>query len=176
MPRTIPLSLVAGKFPSSTWRTFALRSWRTSGARRLRSTAGWCGERGCWADRTHGSGSHSLNRAACVACTKQWPSPILALHRCFVGRRRFGHYGLVYVKNAGLSADALEAFYASYLEFTDRPRAEKEALSGKDIWFQRGWTPPNTEQAVVAGGQCVCWMGAHLLSPLSLLLLLLLGG
>ena len=67
--------------------------------------------------------------------------------------RGFGHFGLVYVKNASLASEDLESFYRSYLEFTARPLAEKEALSGDDIWYQRGWTPPNTEQAVVAGGQ-----------------------
>jgi hypothetical protein len=25
-------------------------------------------------------------------------------------------------------------------------------FSGADIWYQRGWTPPNTEKAVIAGG------------------------
>ena len=30
---------------------------------------------------------------------------------------------------------------------------EKARFGGADIWFQRGWTPPNTERAVVAGGQ-----------------------
>ncbi len=68
-------------------------------------------------------------------------------------RRAFGHYGLVYLRNHGVDIDLLEAFYDTFLEFTDRPEADKRKMSGGDIWYQRGWTPPNTEKAVVAGGQ-----------------------
>jgi isopenicillin N synthase-like dioxygenase len=68
-------------------------------------------------------------------------------------RRGFGHFGLVYLRNHGVDIDLLERFYDAFLAFTDRPEAEKQKLSGGDIWYQRGWTPPNTEQAVVAGGQ-----------------------
>lgn len=66
-------------------------------------------------------------------------------------REGFGHYGLVYLRNHGVDLDLLERFYEAFLAFTDRPRDEKEKLSGEDVWYQRGWTPPNTEQAVVAG-------------------------
>lgn len=68
-------------------------------------------------------------------------------------RRAFGHYGLVYLRNHGVDIDLLETFYDAFLEFTDRPEEEKEKLGRGDIWYQRGWTPPNTEKAVVAGGQ-----------------------
>ena len=65
----------------------------------------------------------------------------------------FGHYGLVYIRNHGIDAEELEAFYDSFIEVTDRDQSEKETWSMPEIWFQRGWTPPNTEKAVVAGGQ-----------------------
>ncbi len=65
----------------------------------------------------------------------------------------FGTYGLVYIRNHGIEPDQLESFYDSFIEFTDRPTEEKEELSRPEIWFQRGWTPPETEKAVAAGGQ-----------------------
>lgn len=68
-------------------------------------------------------------------------------------REGFGTYGLVYIRNHGVDLDRLEAFYEAYLAFTDRPDDEKAKLGTGDIWYQRGWTPPNTEKAVIAGGQ-----------------------
>lgn len=68
-------------------------------------------------------------------------------------RDGFGHFGLVYIRNHGVDMELLEDFYRAFLGFTERSQAEKEALSGGDVWYQRGWTPPNTEQAVVSGGQ-----------------------
>ncbi len=68
-------------------------------------------------------------------------------------RRGLGEFGLIYVRGHGIDPDLLERFYDSFVAFTERPLEDKQALSGEDIWFQRGWTPPNTEQAVVAGGQ-----------------------
>lgn len=65
----------------------------------------------------------------------------------------FGHYGLVYIKNHEMEPAQLDAFYKAFLGYTSRSVSEKEQLSLPDIWYQRGWTPPNTEQAVVAGGQ-----------------------
>ena len=65
----------------------------------------------------------------------------------------FGHYGLVYIRNHGIDQEELESFYDSFIEVTDRDLSEKETWSMPEIWFQRGWTPPNTEKAVVAGGQ-----------------------
>jgi isopenicillin N synthase-like dioxygenase len=49
--------------------------------------------------------------------------------------------------------DLLEAFYDAFLAFTERPDEEKEELGRGDLWYQRGWTPPNTEEAVVSTGQ-----------------------
>lgn len=68
-------------------------------------------------------------------------------------REGFGHFGLVYIRNHGIEADKLEAFYDTFLQVTDRPTQEKQQLGGADIWYQRGWTPPDTEKAVAAGGQ-----------------------
>lgn len=65
----------------------------------------------------------------------------------------FGHYGLIYIRHHGIEAEALQAFYDAFLGFTAEPTEAKEAVSRGDIWYQRGWTPPNTERAVVAGGQ-----------------------
>ena len=72
---------------------------------------------------------------------------------CDALMKGFGTYGLVYVRNHGLGAQELDAFYDEFLEFTNRPESAKREVSMDEIWFQRGWTPPNTEKAVVAGGQ-----------------------
>jgi isopenicillin N synthase-like dioxygenase len=77
----------------------------------------------------------------------------------------FGHFGLVYVKNHGVDGGNVDALYDEFLQLTARPTAEKERFGRADIWFQRGWTPPNTEKAVVAGGQPdfkECWFAAPL--------------
>lgn len=68
-------------------------------------------------------------------------------------RRAFGHFGLIYIRNHGVDMERLEAFYDAYLAFCARPEADKQKMSTPSIWYQRGWTPPNTEKAVVAGGQ-----------------------
>jgi isopenicillin N synthase-like dioxygenase len=68
-------------------------------------------------------------------------------------REAFGHFGLVYVKGHELSGAEIDAFYDSFMRFTRRPEAYKQAFARADLWYQRGWTPPNTEKAVVAGGQ-----------------------
>jgi len=65
----------------------------------------------------------------------------------------FGTYGLVYIRSHGIEPAELDAFYDEFLAFTRRDEADKRRLGGDEIWFQRGWTPPNTERAVVAGGQ-----------------------
>ena len=67
--------------------------------------------------------------------------------------RAFGHFGLIYIRNHGIASEDLDSFYEEFLGFTRRPTEEKASLGGDAIWFQRGWTPPNTERAVVAGGQ-----------------------
>ncbi len=65
--------------------------------------------------------------------------------------RGFGHYGLMYIRNHDVDIDLVDAFYDAFLEFTERPEPDKQELSRGDLWYQRGWTPPNTEEAVVAG-------------------------
>jgi isopenicillin N synthase-like dioxygenase len=78
-------------------------------------------------------------------------------------KHAFGHYGLVYVKSHGVDAANVDALYDLFLRFTARPEAEKKPYGRADLWFQRGWTPPNTEKAVVAGGQPdfkECWFAA----------------
>lgn len=65
----------------------------------------------------------------------------------------FSIYGLVYVANHGVDLALRERVFDRFVDFTNRAPAEKEKLNRPDIWYQRGWTPPNTEQAVVAGGQ-----------------------
>ncbi|MEM9191996.1 MAG: 2-oxoglutarate and iron-dependent oxygenase domain-containing protein [Myxococcota bacterium] len=64
-----------------------------------------------------------------------------------------GEYGLIYIQNHGVEKERLERLYDALVALTKRPEEEKRSWSGTDIWYQRGWTPPNTEQAVVAGGQ-----------------------
>lgn len=68
-------------------------------------------------------------------------------------RDAFGRFGLVYVKGHGVDTRALEAFYGDFRSFTARPEPEKRSVARPDLWFQRGWTPPNTEVAVASGGQ-----------------------
>ncbi len=68
-------------------------------------------------------------------------------------RVAFGEYGLVYVRNHGIPRDDVLALYDQFFDVLRRPSEEKATWGGPDIWYQRGWTPPNTEQAVVAGGQ-----------------------
>lgn len=73
----------------------------------------------------------------------------------------FGEYGLVYVRSHGVPDTT--ALYDEFTAVTDRPRAEKERWNHPEIWYQRGWTPPNTERAVIAGGQPdfkECWFAA----------------
>jgi len=66
----------------------------------------------------------------------------------------FGEYGLVYIASSGVEEARLHRFYDTLVSlFTERTDEEKGTWARPDIWYQRGWTPPNTEQAVIAGGQ-----------------------
>lgn len=65
----------------------------------------------------------------------------------------FGRFGLVYLRGHGITPEALNAYYDHFLAFTARPEADKRRYARADIWYQRGWTPPNTEHAVLAEGQ-----------------------
>jgi isopenicillin N synthase-like dioxygenase len=73
-------------------------------------------------------------------------------------RTGFGVYGLVYVKTHGVGA--MNELYDRFVAFTKKPDAEKQRYNREDLFYQRGWTPPNTEKAVLAGGQPdfkECW-------------------
>ena len=77
----------------------------------------------------------------------------------------YGHFGLVSVSGHGLDPVEVDAFYADFVAVTERSEAEKARFHRADIWYQRGWTPPNTEGAVVAQGQKdfkECWFAAPL--------------
>jgi len=65
----------------------------------------------------------------------------------------FGEFGLVYVRGAPGAREELEALYADFLALLERPGSEKATWGGPDGWYQRGWTPPNTELAVAGQGQ-----------------------
>ncbi|AKF08473.1 isopenicillin N synthase family dioxygenase [Sandaracinus amylolyticus] len=76
-------------------------------------------------------------------------------------REAFGVYGLVYVKGHGVSD--VGALYDRFDTFTSRSLEEKQRFNRSDLWYQRGWTPPDTEKAVVASGQPdfkECWFCA----------------
>jgi isopenicillin N synthase-like dioxygenase len=78
-------------------------------------------------------------------------------------RTGLGAYGLVYVSGHGLDPERVEALYARFLAFTARPTEDKARYGRAEQWFQRGWTPPETERAVAAGGQPdfkECWFAA----------------
>jgi isopenicillin N synthase-like dioxygenase len=68
-------------------------------------------------------------------------------------REGLGVFGLVYVRSHGVDAKAVDALYERFQAFCARPDAEKQAYARKDLWYQRGWTPPNTEVAIASGGQ-----------------------
>jgi isopenicillin N synthase-like dioxygenase len=76
-------------------------------------------------------------------------------------RTGFGEYGLVYVKTHGVSA--MTDLYDRFVAFTSLPEREKQRYNRPELFYQRGWTPPNTEKAVLAGGQPdfkECWFAA----------------
>ncbi|MET0404713.1 MAG: 2-oxoglutarate and iron-dependent oxygenase domain-containing protein [Cystobacter sp.] len=68
-------------------------------------------------------------------------------------REAFGVFGLVYVKNHGVDAAALDRFYDAFGAFIAKPTEAKQPYGRADLWYQRGWTPPNTEVAVAGNGQ-----------------------
>jgi isopenicillin N synthase-like dioxygenase len=75
-------------------------------------------------------------------------------------RHAFGTYGLVYVFGHGIDGSKLRDLYAAFRSIVARPEADKRPYGRADLWFQRGWTPPNTETAVAGGGQPdfkECW-------------------
>lgn len=78
----------------------------------------------------------------------------------------FGHYGLVCIKGIDKfypNKDGKKStfdLYDQYCEVLNRPAEELRSYGGPDIWFQRGYTPPNTEVGVASGGKPdlkECW-------------------
>jgi isopenicillin N synthase-like dioxygenase len=75
----------------------------------------------------------------------------------------FGEYGLVTIAGHDLATDAVDACHNDFVAFCQQPEAAKAPYNLPEIWYQRGWTPPNTEAAVVAQGQKdfkECWFSA----------------
>jgi isopenicillin N synthase-like dioxygenase len=78
----------------------------------------------------------------------------------------FGHYGLVclrgcdeFYKNKDGKQSTFD-LYDQYVEVLKRPKEELTSYGGAKIWFQRGYTPPNTEVGVASGGRPdlkECW-------------------
>ena len=62
-------------------------------------------------------------------------------------------FGLVYLKNHGVDTQALNRYYDAFAAFIAQPAEVKKPFGRADIWYQRGWTPPNTEVAVAGNGQ-----------------------
>jgi isopenicillin N synthase-like dioxygenase len=52
-----------------------------------------------------------------------------------------------------VNEDNVAAVYNDFALFSALTLEEKKAFARPDLWFQRGWTPPNTEVAVASGGQ-----------------------
>ena len=67
-------------------------------------------------------------------------------------RTGYGDFGVVTISGHGIEPSELDAYYLAFREVLARPAVEKAAWHRADIWYQRGWTPPNTEAAVVAQG------------------------
>lgn len=75
----------------------------------------------------------------------------------------FGHLGCVAVAGHRLHDDLLTAHQEAFLAFCHLPEATKRRYWRPDLWHQRGWTPPNTERAIVGEGQPdfkECWFAA----------------
>lgn len=68
-------------------------------------------------------------------------------------KHALGTFGLVYVKGHDVDPAELRALYAGFRSFVNQPLEKKKPYDRPDLWYQRGWTPPNTETAVAAGGQ-----------------------
>jgi isopenicillin N synthase-like dioxygenase len=68
-------------------------------------------------------------------------------------RRAFSQFGLAYVRGHNVLPAELLRLYAQFREFATNPMPVKERYARSDLWFQRGYTPPNTEVAVASGGQ-----------------------
>ncbi len=65
----------------------------------------------------------------------------------------YSELGLCAISGHDIPNDLVEAFDTEIIRFTRLSNEEKAKVASEQIWYQRGWTPPNTERAVVAGGQ-----------------------
>lgn len=81
-------------------------------------------------------------------------------------RDGFSYYGLVCIANCDKfykSNDGKKAtidLYDMYTDVLKRPKEELHAYGGSKIWYQRGYTPPNTEVGVASEGKPdlkECW-------------------
>ncbi len=75
----------------------------------------------------------------------------------------YGTLGLVTITGHTLDRAEVDALYQTFEAVCALPEDTKRRYHRDDLWFQRGWTPPNTERAVVAGGQPdfkECWFAA----------------
>jgi isopenicillin N synthase-like dioxygenase len=80
-------------------------------------------------------------------------------------RAGFGGLGLVAVAGHDVTDAAVDALHDAFLAVTALPDEVKRRRHRPDLWHQRGWTPPNTERAVVGGGRPdfkECWFAAPL--------------
>ncbi|HED65544.1 MAG TPA: isopenicillin N synthase family oxygenase [Planctomycetes bacterium] len=65
----------------------------------------------------------------------------------------FSEYGILHVSGHGIGEADLAALYRIFAAFCARPEDEKRRIARPDLWYQRGWSPPDTERAIAAGGQ-----------------------
>lgn len=81
-------------------------------------------------------------------------------------REGFAYYGLVCVAGCDKfyeSQDGKKAtfdLYDKYVEVLKRPKEELNSYGGAKLWYQRGYTPPNTEVGVASAGKPdlkECW-------------------
>ncbi len=68
-------------------------------------------------------------------------------------RVAFGRFGILHLAGHGLADAELDALYGDFTRFCAAGDEVKARMSRPDLWFQRGWTPPNTEVALAGGGQ-----------------------
>ena len=59
-------------------------------------------------------------------------------------------FGLAHIRGHGIMPGQLDTFYEEFLSILERPVDEKSSWGGENVWFQRGWTPPDTERAAVS--------------------------
>lgn len=79
--------------------------------------------------------------------------------------RGFGELGLVAVAGHDVPPELVDAVHDGFWTATCAPEDHKTTWHHPDLWCQRGWTPPNTERAVVADGAPdfkECWFAAPL--------------